>query len=156
MEAEFVNIFIEKQRESIVDLTSRNIMLEARVLFAEQKLQKMVDLAQELQANQEHVKQLLDINKSIEEEKRILAASEIRLKNELVEKDAELTTKNKQSSDQLAEKAKEVDHLRNKVNECKVDADQLRNEVKKLNLEKEVNEAKTIRLRNKAKQLSEE
>jgi septal ring factor EnvC (AmiA/AmiB activator) len=67
-----------------------------------------------------------------------------------------LTTKNKQSSDQLAEKAKEVDHLRNKVNECKVDADQLRNEVKKLNLEKEVNEAKTIRLRNKAKQLSEE
>ena len=156
MEAEFVNIFIEKQRESIVDLTSRNIMLEARVLFAEQKLQKMVDLAQELQANQEHVKQLLDINKLIEEEKRILAASEIRLKNELVEKDAELTTKNKQSSDQLAEKAKEVDHLRNKVNECKVDADQLRNEVKKLNLEKEVNEAKTIRLRNKAKQLAEE
>ena len=156
MEAEFVNIFIEKQREVLVDLTSRNIMLEARVLFAEQKLQKMVDLAQELQANQEHVKQLLDINRSIEEEKRILAASEIRLKNQLVEKDAELTTKNKQSSDQLAEKAKEVDHLRNKVNECKVDADQLRNEVKKLNLEKEVNEAKTIRLRNKAKQLSEE
>lgn len=156
MEAEFVNIFIEKQREVLVDLTSRNIMLEARVLFAEQKLQKMVDLAQELQANQEHVKQLLDINKLIEEEKRILAASEIRLKNQLVEKDAELTTKNKQSSDQLAEKAKEVDHLRNKVNECKVDADQLRNEVKKLNLEKEVNEAKTIRLRNKAKQLSEE
>jgi predicted RND superfamily exporter protein len=156
MEAEFVNIFIEKQREVLVDLTSRNIMLEARVLFAEQKLQKMIDLAQELQANQEHVKQLLDINKLIEEEKRKLAASEIRLKNQLVEKDAELTTKNKQSSDQLAEKAKEVDHLRNKVNECKVDADQLRNEVKKLNLEKEVNEAKTIRLRNKAKQLSEE
>ena len=156
MEAEFVNIFIEKQRESIVDLTSRNIMLEARVLFAEQKLQKMVDLAQELQANQEHVKQLLDINKLIEEEKRILAASEIRLKNELVEKDAELTTKNKQSSDQLAEKAKEVDHLRNKVNECKVDADQLRSQVKTLNLEKEVNEAKATRLKNKAKQLAEE
>lgn len=145
MEAEFVNIFVEKQREAIVDLTSRNIMLEARIFFAEQKLQKMNDLSQELQANQEHVNQLLDINKVIEEEKRILAAAEVRLKNELVEKDV-----------QLAEKVKEIEHLRNKVNECKTDADQLRGEVKTLKLEKEVNEAKAIRLKNKAKQLAEE
>ena len=156
MEAEFVNIFIEKQREFLVDLTSRNIMLEARILFAEQKLLKMADLSQELQANQEHVNQLLNINKVIEEEKRILAAVEVRLKNELVEKDVQLAEKERQSTAQLAEKVKEIEHLRNKVNECKADADQLRSQVKTLNLEKEVNEAKATRLKNKAKQLAEE
>jgi hypothetical protein len=156
MEAEFVNIFVEKQRESIVDLTSRNIMLEARISFSEQKLLKVTDLSQELQANQEHVNQLLVINKNIEEEKRILAAAEVRLKNELVEKDVQLAAKDKQTSEQLAEKVREIEHLKNKVNECKTDADQLRNEVKTLKLEKEVNEAKAIRLKNKAKQLAEE
>lgn len=138
MEAEFVSIFVEKQRESIVDLISRNIMLEARIVFAEQKLSQMKELTDELEANKAHVNQLIEASKQAEEEKHQLATNESRLRGELVDVN------------------KEVHHLRLKANEYKTDADQLRGEVKKLNLEKEVNEAKTARLKSKAKQLAEE
>ena len=43
MEAEFVNIFVEKQKQYIVDLTLRNLMLEARVAYMEQATKQMVD-----------------------------------------------------------------------------------------------------------------
>lgn len=138
MEAEFVSIFVEKQRESIVDLISRNIMLEARIVFAEQKLAQMKQLTDELEANKAHVNQLIEASIQAEEEKHQLVVVESRLKGELVDIN------------------KEVQHLRLKVKEYKTDGDQLRDEVKKLNLEKEVNEAKTTRLKNKAKQLAEE
>ena len=55
MEADFVNIFLEKQREVIVDLTSRSIMLEARVAYADQKARQSHSLIQEL----EETKQVL-------------------------------------------------------------------------------------------------
>jgi chromosome segregation ATPase len=138
MEAEFVSIFVDKQREVIVDLTSRNIMLDARIMFAEQKLAQMKELADELEANKDHVNQLTAVNKQKEEEKQQLSIAESRLKGEMVDMN------------------KELEHLKIKVKEYKIDADQLRDQVKKLNLEKEANEAKTARLKSKAKQLAEE
>lgn len=138
MEAEFVSLFVEKQREVIVDLTSRNIMLEARVSFAEQKLQQMKELSDELEANKEQVNLLGAYNRQADEDKRQLVASELRLKGEITDMN------------------KELEHLRNKVNEQKVDADQLRAEVKRMAAEKEAHEAKAARLKHKAKQLAEE
>lgn len=138
MEAEFVSIFVDKQREVIVDLTSRNIMLDARIIFAEQKLAQMKDLTDELEANKAHVNQLMVASKQADEERRQLAGNESRLRGEMLDIN------------------KELEQLRMKVTEYKGDADQLRNEVKILNLEKEANEAKTARLKSKAKQLAEE
>lgn len=43
MEAEFVNIFVEKQKQSIVDLTLRNLMLDARVTYMEQATKQMIE-----------------------------------------------------------------------------------------------------------------
>lgn len=138
MEAEFVSIFVEKQREVIVDLTSRNIMLEARIMFAEQKLSQMKELTEELEANKEQVNLLGAYNRQADEDKRQLAAAESRMKGE------------------MADMNKELEHLRNKVNEQKADADQLRTEVKRMLAEKEAQEAKSARLKFKAKQLAEE
>jgi predicted nuclease with TOPRIM domain len=43
MEAEFVNIFVEKQKQYIIDLTLRNLMLDARVAYMEQAAKRMVE-----------------------------------------------------------------------------------------------------------------
>lgn len=52
MEAEFVNAYIERMLATIHDLTSKNILLETRVLFAEKKaseLQTELDALKEAQ-----------------------------------------------------------------------------------------------------------
>lgn len=51
MEAEFVNIFVEKQKQCIIDLTLRNLMLDARVAYMEQASKQMIeDFQQQKQA----------------------------------------------------------------------------------------------------------
>lgn len=50
MEAEFVNAYIERMLATIHDLTSKNILLETRVVFSEKK-------AAELQAELESLRE---------------------------------------------------------------------------------------------------
>lgn len=136
MEAEFVNIFVEKQRETIVDLVSRNIMLEARVAFASKTAEQVANQTQEAVAQ---------IQVSLEEAQ----AQVIATKGES-ERDIGLL---KQT---IAEKDKEINHLKTKVRDQITEADQLRANIKQLSLEQEVMIAKANRLKNKAKQLTEE
>lgn len=128
MEADFVNVFIEKQREVISDLTSKNVMAEARLAFAEQKLLQVQDVIDELNANKEHVIQLMRQLEELNEEK-------IKITREAQQLIVEFQ--------QFQEQA----HAEN---------EQLKADVKKLNIEKEVYEAKAARLKNKAKQIAEE
>lgn len=125
MEAEFVNIFVEKQRETIIDLVSRNIMLESRMVFAE----KTVEQAKQ-QAQEAAVLMQVDIDEALK------------------------TTAAKEAV--IAEKDKELNHLKVKVKDLTTEAEQLRVKVKQMTLEQEVLIAKTNRLKNKAKQLTEE
>lgn len=138
MEAGFVNIFVEKQREVIVDLTSRNIMLDARISFAEQKLEQMQELIKELEANKEHVNQLINENKLVEDKNEQLLTTESRMRGEMLDINKELLG------------------LRTKISEQKTEIEQLLVENKKLKIEKEVSDVKTARLKNKAKQIAEE
>ena len=138
MDAGFVNIFVEKQREVIVDLTSRNIMLDARISFAEQKLEQMQELNKELETNKAHVNQLIDENKFVENKNEQLITTESRMRGEMLDINKELLG------------------LRTKVSEQKTEIEQLLVEIKKLKIEKEVSDVKTARLKNKAKQLAEE
>ena len=138
MEAGFVNIFVEKQREVIVDLTSRNIMLDARISFAEQKLEQMQELIKELEANKEHVNQLINENKLVEDKNEQLLTTESRMRGEMLDINKELLG------------------LRTKISEQKTEIEQLLVEIKKLKIEKEVSDVKTARLKNKAKQIAEE
>jgi hypothetical protein len=127
MEADFVNIFIEKQRESINDLTSRNIMLDARIVYAEQKVK----------VAQEYEQVIIDLQNRNEEQTRNVALLDG------VQKDC-------------AAKDKELKHLKSKVGEMQADIDQLRATIKQMTMENEVQAAKALRLKNKAKQLIEE
>lgn len=117
MEAEFINVFIEKQREVIHDLMTKNVMAEARIAFAEQKLSQVQSIIDELEANKEHAQQLM-------------------------QQVDELNNTNKNLTQDILQKNVEIE--------------QLSGEVKKLNIEKEVYEAKAVRLKNKAKQIAEE
>ena len=128
MEADFVNVFIEKQREVINDLTSKNVMAEARLAFAEQKLLQVQDVFEELNANKEHAVQLMQQLKELNEEKLTIV---------------------QQYNEQLllAEQ-----YLNQKIS----DNEELKDIVQKLKAENEVNEAKAARLKNKAKQIADE
>lgn len=136
MEAEFVNIFVEKQREAIVDLTSRNIMLEARITFAAKTAEQAAQQAEEslayfqksLQESQAHVV-------AVQEE----SARDIALLQQTV-----------------TERDKELNHLKAKVKDQSTEIDTLKATAKQLTLEQEIQLAKATRLKNKAKQLAEE
>jgi hypothetical protein len=65
METEFVNIFIQKQKDAISNLISQNIMLEARLGYTEAQLNTTTD---QLNVANEQVKSL---NEQITNAKRL-------------------------------------------------------------------------------------
>lgn len=69
MDSEFVNVFIEKQREVINDLTSRNIMLETRVAVAESKLNtgvpQLIAENEELKKKNQELQVLIDSSRKV-------------------------------------------------------------------------------------------
>lgn len=65
METEFVNIFIQKQKDAISNLISQNIMLEARLGYTESQLNTLTD---QLNVANEQVKSL---NEQITNAKRL-------------------------------------------------------------------------------------
>ena len=48
MEADLVNAFVEKQRDTINELMAKNIMLEARLVVVEKRLQQAADLSEKV------------------------------------------------------------------------------------------------------------
>jgi hypothetical protein len=58
MEAEFVNMFVQKQKDTMVDFLLKNVMLEARIALAETKLRAQEDELQRLQIVESSVKPL--------------------------------------------------------------------------------------------------
>ena len=127
MEAEFVNVFVEKQREMINDLVSRNVMLDARLSFAEQKSVKMQEYEQailELQSTQTVLQ---------EQNQKLLQETTV-----------------------IQQRDNEIAHLRATMAERDVDIEQLRSSVKQLTLDSEIQAAKANRIKSKAKQLIEE
>jgi len=127
MEAEFVNVFVEKQREMINDLVSRNVMLDARLSFAEQKSVKMQEYEQailELQSTQTVLQ---------EQNQKLLQETTV-----------------------IQQRDNEIAQLRATMAERDVDIEQLRSSVKQLTLDSEIQAAKANRIKSKAKQLIEE
>jgi uncharacterized coiled-coil protein SlyX len=62
MEAEFVNMFVEKQKDMINDLLARNVMLDTRLALAEKAGAKIKEYEQNLsymQLQSEHQKTLI-------------------------------------------------------------------------------------------------
>lgn len=53
MEAEFVNVYIQKQKSWIEDLVAKNIMLETKVQLAENKAAILNDQVQQLNSKLE-------------------------------------------------------------------------------------------------------
>jgi len=49
MEVEFINAYVQKQKQVINDFLGQNILLETRLVLAEQKLQELPLLQQQLQ-----------------------------------------------------------------------------------------------------------
>ncbi len=52
MEAEFVNMFVQKQKDALVDALMKNIMLETRLAIVETKLQSLSEVETQYQAAQ--------------------------------------------------------------------------------------------------------
>ena len=52
MEAEFVNMFVQKQKDALVDTLMKNIMLETRLAIAETKLQSLSEVETQYQTAQ--------------------------------------------------------------------------------------------------------
>lgn len=138
MEAEFVNLFIDKQKNALNDLTSRNIMLETHLAFAEQKVVEMQQVKQALEEHKIVVENLTNHAHMMDVQNQQLQKDVDRLTGDVVERDKQLKDL-KQDNATIA-----------------ASAEQLQATIKKLKLELEVHQAKATRLKNKAKQLIEE
>lgn len=149
MDADFVNVFVEKQRESLNDLFSRNIMLDARVTFAESKIQQMLSIEQQAADAQvthvallndmqlKHDKQLAELRSTISEQAELMKRYQIELA--------------------AAASGKETfEHAQTTIKEQVTEIEQLRKSVNLMAHEKEVQRARADNIKKKAKQLIED
>ena len=73
MDAEFINLYVQKQKDLIIDLISRAIMLETRVTSYEQKIAKMEESEQQMHAfHEEYKNQQNDYNQAAETKYELL------------------------------------------------------------------------------------
>ena len=63
MEAEFVNVFVQKQKDTMNDLLSRVVMLDTRATLAESKLKDTTETNIQLQEEMGRMHQALGQNK---------------------------------------------------------------------------------------------
>lgn len=149
MDADFVNVFVEKQRETITDLFSRNIMLDARVTFAEQKIQQMLNIEQQSVDQREQYEKTLAEAQANHDRVTLEYRSAAHKQNEEIQRlQAEVTVTASQSN--------EINNLQAKIKEQITDIEQLRKAVNQMSLERETHRAKAENLKKKAKQLIED
>lgn len=134
MEVDLVNVFVEKQRDVINDLMSRNIMIEARLTVAERHAVKAAELGEKLSNTEGQVKILHDQNAAMN-------ASIENLKKQLSSLEAE-KAENEKTIVLLKEQVKRKEELQALVN--------------KLTLEKESARAKADRLKKKVQEIATE
>lgn len=149
MDADFVNVFVEKQRESLNDLFSRNIMLDARVTFAESKIQQMLTIEQQAAETQvAHVALLNDLQ--LKHDKQL---AELR---STISSQAELVKKYQADLATAASEKETFDHAQIKIKEQNTEIEQLRKSVNLMAQEKEIQRSRADNLKKKAKQLIED
>lgn len=144
MEAEFVNVFIQKQRDTINELMARCIMLEVKLSIAEGATTRVVELEQqiaivraecELKISQQ-VKETEALALNLRNEIANLTAANQKLTNDFVKREEELNTlalAKKDMEEKLADAQKkseeEVARLRKNFNELTLDRERLKNKV---------------------------
>lgn len=87
MDVELVNTYVEKQRDLIHDLMSKNVMLESRLSISEKYAAKAAEATEKLREKEEVVKKLNDqivtLNVDNEKLKKELNAAELNLREQL-------------------------------------------------------------------------
>jgi len=131
MEAELINAFVEKQREIINDTMARTIMLEARLIVADRKLQQVAELQKTL-----HDYELK--NTALDEQNKAM--------NQLIENQ-------KQDIIKLQQKERELQQTIRVNVEQKEKIDQLQKQINKLTLEKEAQRQKAEKMKKKAEEM---
>lgn len=131
MEVELINAFVEKQRELINDTIAKNIMLEAKLIVADKKLQQVAELE----------KALYDCelkSSSLEEQNKAM--------NQLIEKQ-------KKDIVELQLKERELQQTVRVNLDQKEKIDQLQKQINKLTLEKETQRQKAEKMKKKAEEM---
>lgn len=131
MEVELINAFVEKQRELINDTIAKNIMLEAKLIVADKKLQQVAELE----------KALYDCelkSSSLEEQNKAM--------NQLIENQ-------KKDIVILQQKEKELQQTEKVNREQKEKIDLLQKQINKLTLEKEAQRQKAEKMKKKAEEI---
>lgn len=100
MQAEFVNVFIEKQRDHLMDFVSRLIMTETKLELAEKVAESTQKQLDDLTSNHEDLQKRYD---ELEEEKTQETLRAKATQDLCLEKDAELSRLNVEMDDCKAE-----------------------------------------------------
>lgn len=68
MEADFINVFVQKQKDTMVDLLLQRVMLEARLAYAETKLQSSEEQIQQLKITESKYNEAVEEIKLMKQE----------------------------------------------------------------------------------------
>ncbi len=83
MEADLVNAFVEKQRDTINEFVAKNVMLEARLVVVEKKLQQAADLSDKIADGELQLKLMRTQNESmsviIDKQKLFIDSTNLRI-----------------------------------------------------------------------------
>lgn len=134
MEAEFVNVFLEKQRDTINDLMSRIIMLEARLVIAERSATQAGEVLKKLNDAEGRVKILHEQNAAM---------------NEVI-------NKQKPQVEEISSLLHKIDELKSVISNRDEQLKHLQSSVNALTLEKESQRVKADRLKKKVQEIASE
>lgn len=106
MEADFVNVFVQKQKEVMNDLLARVVMLEARTALAESKLEESSKTNLQLEGEMARLREALDNQTNKLKDAQAQIKADEKVKAELAELRAEveiIVEEKKQVMKQLTE-----------------------------------------------------
>lgn len=58
MDAEFINMYVQKQKDAMVDLLTQNVMLETRIAIAEKKISAQIDEIEKLKVVESQMEEM--------------------------------------------------------------------------------------------------
>lgn len=131
MDVDLVNVFVEKQRDVINELMSKNVLLEARLAVSEKYARKAAEVGEQLSAAETQVKMLHEQNAAM---------------NTVIEK-------YKKQVEELIEEKKELEKFGIELKEQKQKVADLLTQVNKLTLEKEAQRVKAEKMKKRAQEL---
>ena len=131
MEVELINAYVEKQRETINEIMAKNIMLDAKLVVTERKLQQVTEVEKALHEYKLKADSLEEQNKAM---------------NQLIENQ-------KKDIIMLQQKEKELQQTVKVNNEQKEKIDLLHKQINKLTLEKEAQRQKAEKMKKKAEEI---